>query len=310
MNQDPMNPSKSLRKIRAAPNRVGSGTLTRGLAAAVLVLACHAVASAQAPHKRPAAPSSLRLYIFDCGIIHTQNATAYSLKKEEVATTEMAIPCIMIAHPKGTLMWDNGDIPDSAFPPGGGPAKLGVVTQEKPLLTQLAAVGYTPADITYLAMSHYHGDHVANANAFAGSIWLVRKLERDGMFASVPLVRSPAENYNLLKNSNTVIIDKDEYDVFGDGQVILKSTPGHTPGHQVMFLKLAKTGPIVLGGDLYHYPEERSLNRLPVAEFNRDQTAASRAELEVFLKKTGAQLWIQHDFVGNSKLKKAPEFYD
>jgi len=107
-----------------------------------------------------------------------------------------------------------------------------------------------------------------------------------------------------------VIIDKDEYDVFGDGKVIIKSTPGHTPGHQSLFLKLAKTGPVVLSGDLYHYPEERTLNRLPVAEFNKEQTAASRAELEVFLKKTGAQLWIQHDFLGNAKLKKAPAFYE
>ncbi len=256
------------------------------------------------------APKSLRLYIFDCGIIHTTNVDAYSLKKEEVASTEMAIPCILVAHPKGTLMWDNGDIPDRAFPPGGGPASAGVVTQAKPLLPQLAAVGYTPADITYLAMSHYHGDHMANANAFAGSTWLVRKVERDRMFSGEPILRSDPANYSLLKNSKTVIIDQDEYDVFGDETVIIKSAPGHTPGHQVLFLKLKKTGPIVLSGDLYHYPEERTLNRLPVAEFNKEQTAASRGELEVFLKKTGAQLWIQHDFVGNAKLKKAPEFYE
>jgi glyoxylase-like metal-dependent hydrolase (beta-lactamase superfamily II) len=77
---------------------------------------------------------------------------------------------------------------------------------------------------------------VANANAFAGSIWLVRKVERDRMFSDVPIPRSDPANYNLLKNSKTVIIDKNEYDVFGDGRVIIKSTPGHTPGHQVLFL--------------------------------------------------------------------------
>jgi N-acyl homoserine lactone hydrolase len=258
----------------------------------------------------PKAPKSVRLYIFDCGTIHTKTVETYSLKNEEVGSTEMAIPCIMVAHPKGTLMWDNGDIPDTAFPPGGGPASAGVVTQARPLLPQLAAVGYTPADITYLAMSHYHGDHVANANAFAGSTWLVRQVERDRMFSDVPIPRSDPANYSALKNSKTVIIEKDEYDVFGDGTVIIKSAPGHTPGHQVLFLKLKKTGPLVLSGDLYHYPEERTLNRLPVSEFNKDQTAASRAELDVFLKKTGAQLWIQHDFLGNAKLKKSPQFYE
>jgi N-acyl homoserine lactone hydrolase len=276
---------------------------------AILLGACLA-ASLPAAQKHAKAPKSLRLYIFDCGTIHTPTVDAYSLKKEEVGSTEMAIPCLLIVHPKGALMWDNGDIPDRAFPPGGGPASAGVVTQDKPLLPQMAAVGYTPADIKFLAMSHYHGDHVANANAFAGSIWLVRKVERDRMFSGEPIPRSDPANYSQLKNSKTVIIDQDNYDVFNDGTVIIKSAPGHTPGHQVLFLKLAKTGPVVLSGDLYHYPEERTLNRLPVAEFNKDQTAASRAQLEIFLKKTGAQLWIQHDFLGNQKLKKAPDYYE
>ena len=275
----------------------------------VALLVSGTVMAAQT-HKAPKAPASLRLYIFDCGVIHTQNGDAYSLKKEEMGSTEMSIPCILVAHPKGTLMWDNGDIPDRLFPAGGGQATLGVVTQDKPLLPQLAAVGYVPSDITYLSMSHYHGDHVANANAFAGSTWLVRKVERDRMFSGEPILRSPIENYDQLKNSRTIILDKDEYDVFGDGTVVIKSTPGHTPGHNVLFLKLKKTGPVVLSGDLYHYPEERSLNRLPPGDFNKEQTAASRAELEVFLKKTGAQLWIEHDIIANRTLKKAPQFYE
>ncbi|HEY3825304.1 MAG TPA: N-acyl homoserine lactonase family protein [Bryobacteraceae bacterium] len=274
---------------------------------AILFAACLAGTAAAQP---PKASKSLRLYIFNCGTIHTTNGDAYSLKKEEMGSTEMAIPCFLVVDPKGVLMWDNGDIPDSVFKPGGGPASVGVVTQDKPLLLQLAAVGYTPADIRFLAMSHYHGDHVANANAFAGSTWLVRKVERDRMFSDTPIPRSDSANYSKLKDSKTIIIDKDRYDVFGDGKVIIISTPGHTPGHQSLFLKFAKTGPVVLSGDLYHYPEERTLHRLPVAEFNKDQTAASRAQLDLFLKKTGAQLWIQHDFLGNAKLKKAPDFYE
>ncbi len=284
-------------------------SLRNVILAVAVAVAGAGVVSAQT-HKPPKPPKSLRLYIFDCGTIHTTNGDAYSLKKEEMGSTEMSIPCILVAHPKGTLMWDNGDIPDRAFPPGGGQAKAGVVTQDKPLLPQMAAIGYAPGDITYLSMSHYHGDHVANANSFAGSTWLVRKVERDRMFSGEPILRSPIENYSALKDSRTILIDKDEYDVFGDGTVVIKSTPGHTPGHNVLFLKLKKTGPVVLSGDLYHYPEERTLHRLPVAEFNRDQTAASRADLETFLKKTHAQLWIEHDIVGNRKLKKAPEYYE
>ncbi len=240
--------------------KILSGSI--GIALALILGAGEASAQTHTP---PKAPDSLRLYVFDCGVIHTMNGDAYSLKKEEMASTEMSIPCLLIAHPKGTLMWDNGYIPDRAFPAGGGRATSGVVTQDKPLLPQMAAVGYAPGDITYLSMSHYHGDHVANANAFAKATWLVRKVERDRMFSDTPIPRSDPSNYIDLKTSKTVLIDKDEWDVFGDGTVVIKSTPGHTPGHNVLFLKLKKTGPIVLSGDLYHYPEERTLHRLPVA---------------------------------------------
>ena len=107
-----------------------------GLIGIALALVASGIALHAQAHKPPKAPKSLRLYIFDCGVIHTTNGDAYSLKKEEMASTEMSIPCILVAHPKGTLMWDNGDIPDRAFPPGGGRATLGVVTQDKPLLPQ------------------------------------------------------------------------------------------------------------------------------------------------------------------------------
>jgi glyoxylase-like metal-dependent hydrolase (beta-lactamase superfamily II) len=130
------------------------------------------------------------------------------------------------------------------------------------------------------------------------------------MFSSPNPERTIRDNYNALAGSKTVIIDKDEYDVFGDGKVVLKLSAGHTPAHQVLLVDLEKTGPVVLAGDLYHYPEERTLNRLPVRDFDKAQTAASRAAMETFLKEKGAQLWIQHDIAAFEKLRKAPEFYD
>ena len=275
----------------------------------VMVIAASALLAApQQPKVRT--PQSLRLFVFDCGTLHFMNADAYSLKKEEVAQFDMSVPCFLVAHPRGTMIWDAGIIPDTDFKPGSGTVTAGIATSSTPLLPQLRTAGYGPGDITYLALSHYHSDHVANANAFAGSTWLVRKAERDIMFSDPPPARTATANFSALKNSKTVIVDKDEYDVFGDGTVVIKSAPGHTPGHQVLFLKLAKTGPVVLSGDLYHYPEERKLNRLPTREFNVEQTAASRAAVDAFLKKTGAQLWIEHDLAANAKLKKAPAYYD
>jgi N-acyl homoserine lactone hydrolase len=207
-------------------------------------------------------------------------------------------------------MWDVGVIPDTAFTGAGAPVTEGASTVAKPLLPQLAAVGYTPADITYLALSHYHSDHTANANAFAGSTWLVQRVERDAMFAEKPAGIIQQGTFSALKTSKTTLLEKNEYDVFGDGTVVIKSAPGHTPGHQVLFLKLKKTGPILVAGDLYHYPEEQTMNRFPSFEFNKEQSAASRAAIDAFLKKNHAQMWIEHDAATNAKLKKAPEFYE
>jgi glyoxylase-like metal-dependent hydrolase (beta-lactamase superfamily II) len=270
----------------------------------LIALAVCVCASAAEP------PKSLRVYVIDCGSLNIPDTTPYRLKKEDVATTYMSAPCFLIAHPGGTMMWDAGAVPDSNFKPGTTTAMMRYATAVKPLTAELAEIGYAPRDITYLALSHFHWDHVGNANLFAGSTWLVRKLERDIMFSIPPSPRTEPANYSALKNSKTIVIKDNDYDVFGDGTVILKSAPGHSPDHQVLFLKLAKTGPIVISGDLYHYPEERQRNLIPTTEFNAAQSAASRAAIERFLKQTGARLWIQHDFTATAKLRKSPGYYD
>jgi len=269
--------------------------------------------SAQTRHAP--APKSLRLYVLDCGKITGVGATAFGFKDGELATTDMVTPCFLIAHPRGTLVWDTGEITDSNVKTDGTPTKQGAFTVTRPLLPQLAAIGYTPADITYLALSHYHGDHVANANSFAGSTWIVQQVERDAMFAPKATDQKgpgapAADLYGALKQSKVLLLKGEDHDVFGDGTVVIKFTPGHTPGHQSLFLKLAKTGPVLLSGDLYHYPEEMTLKRVPSFDFDKDQTAKSRAAMEDFVKKTGAQLWIQHDATAGAKRKIAPQYYD
>ena len=282
---------------------------------AAALAALTAVPPAAAQQKgRAAAPKSLRLYILDCGKITGVGETAFGFQPGQLATTEMFTPCYLIAHPKGTLMWDTGEIPDSNFK-APGPATQGAFTVTRPLLPQLAAIGYTPADITYLALSHYHGDHVANANAFAGSTWIVQKIERDAMFANSSSTArgSNAPNRALfgdLEKSKTTLLNSEDHDVFGDGTVVIKFTPGHTPGHQSLFLKLPKTGPVLLSGDLYHYPEELKLKVIPGFDFNKEQTAKSREMIETFVKNARAQLWIQHDAAAKARLKISPEYYE
>jgi len=209
---------------------------------------------------------SLRLYVFDCGSLNTDPAR-FSLKREEVTVAQTAIACFLVAHPRGRLMWDVGAIPDRDWTPTGAPVSHHLVlpdgnqrdlTLRKRLTDQLSEAGYTPPDINYLAFSHYHYDHTANGNAFAGATWLVRKVERDAMFADKPPPLTKPADYSALKNSKTTIIESDDYDVFGDGSVVIKLADGHTPGHQILYLKLPKTGGVVLSGDLYHFADRKS----------------------------------------------------
>ena len=293
----------------------------RGSVAVLAALAAAGVSpatTASGQARRPETPRSVRLYVLDGGTLQSDPAR-YRLTKEDVGTTELSVGAYLIVHPKGILMWDTGAVPDSDWTPTGKPVAQRIVlpdSQERfvtittPLAAQLKAAGYSPADVTHLALSHEHWDHTANANLFANATWLVRQVERDAMFVPMPVGAVRPATYSSLRNSKTGIVTADEHDVFGDGTVILKAAAGHTPGHQVLYLKMAKTGAVVLSGDLYHYPEERTLGRLPTFEFNEAQTRAARMAVEAFLKKTGAELWIQHNVATHAKLKKAPAYYE
>ncbi len=258
---------------------------------------------------------ALKLYVFDSGRLKSGNPAP--LIERGVTTTDMSVATFLIVHPRGTLLWDTGVIPDEMIQPGGTTSFRATV--QRTLASQLAEIGYKPSDITYLALSHYHYDHSANANAFAGATWLVQRPEHDLMFsgqlgASSPNSPAPdavAARFAGLQHSKTTILDGD-HDVFGDGSVVILSTPGHTPGHQSLYVNLAKTGPLVLSGDLYHYPAERELKDFtPFAALGDPaKEAASKMKVESFLAEKHATLWIQHDLIANEKLKKSPAYYD
>jgi N-acyl homoserine lactone hydrolase len=287
---------------------------TRRLALMIGILVTLGVSGGSAA---PSAPKSMRLYVLDCGMLTPtrEGVERYHITIAEAGETRMPVPCFLVVHPRGTLLWDTGVIPDEtveAQPQGArgsvNPTVAAFVARS--LKSQLAQIGYAPADIKFVAVSHAHIDHTANLNEFAASTWLTRPAERDFMWAE----NNPRVNpsfYTRLKNSPIVLLDKDEHDVFGDGQVVIKAAPGHTPGHQVLVLKLAATGSVMLSGDLYHYPAERTLHRAPPDnEANVQQSAASRSTIEAYLQKTKTTLWIEHDFISNAKIKKSPAYYE
>jgi glyoxylase-like metal-dependent hydrolase (beta-lactamase superfamily II) len=260
--------------------------------------------------EQPKPPATPRIYVFDDGTIKGLDPKLFNFTRDELKEVDFGDHSYLIVHPRGTLMWDSGEIPDSAFKADGAPVTQGIMAASKPLLPQLAAAGYKPADITYFAMSHYHSDHTGNANAFAGSTWIVQKAERDVLFGDKPPGIMAVDTFSALKGSKTKILNGEDFDVFGDGTVVIMSTPGHTPGHQVLAVKLAKAGTIVLAGDLYHYPEERATGKTPTFEFNAEQSKASRAKIEKFVKDNNAKLWIEHDIATHAALPKPPQYVD
>jgi len=281
----------------------------RRIAFTVVTLAV-ALLSLAVAQQRPAPVKTVRLYVFENGSIKGLDPKLFNFTREELKEVDFTNTSYLIVHPKGTLMFDAGAVEDSHFKGDGAPVTEGIMTATKPLLPQLAAAGYKPSDITFFAMSHYHSDHTANANAFAGATWIVQKAERDFMFADKPQgIIQPAQ-YSALKTAKTKVLNNEDLDVFGDRTVVVKSAPGHTPGHQVLFVKLPKMGPVLLAGDLYHYPEERTTGRVPTFEFNVDQSKASRAKIELFIKEQQALLWIEHDIATHAKLPKAPAFVE
>lgn len=285
------------------------------IAASVLAVAPLTVI---AQSRAAGASSSVRLYVLDGGVL-ASDPTRYHLSLDDVAETSLSVAAYLIVHPRGVLLWDAGAIADwERISPEAG-VEQHVVRQDgddrfvvlaPPLEDQITDAGFALSDVTHLVLSHYHWDHTANASLFPDALWLVTAIEREKMFGANPPGGTRPVTYTALENNRVEIIDEIEHDVFGDGTVVIRQTPGHTEGHLVLLVELENTGSVVLSGDLYHYSAERTLNRLPDFDVSEAQTAKSRAELEEVLTKTGADLWIQHDLVHHRTLKLAPAYYD
>ena len=270
----------------------------------------HMTSSVQAQTAKPV--NSLRMYIFDLGNLPLTDGSLF----DPPIKIEPGDCCIivghLIVHPKGTLMWDTGTVPDSLI----GTKTFGAEWYNgKPLRAKLAEIGYRPEDVTYLGLSHYHFDHTANANLFKSSTWIVQETERAAMFADAkPHGMSPPvlSHYNELKNGKTIILaNMESYDVFGDGSVVIQPAPGHTPGQQVLVVKLPKKGRVMVGGDLYHLRQERAAQAVPTKlEYDVAQSRASRAKIEEYVKRNNIPLWLVHDSRLYATLPKAPAYIE
>jgi glyoxylase-like metal-dependent hydrolase (beta-lactamase superfamily II) len=168
----------------------------------------------------------------------------------------------------------------------------------KTLASQLEQIGVKPDDVTYVTVSHTHGDHVRNIALFPTSTVLIQGAEYDWAMAG------PAKpTFVATQKIEKLTGDRD---VFGDGTVKIVSTPGHTPGHQSLLVQLPKTGWLLLSGDAVHFQDNWTHKRVPSMNFNRDQTLASLQRIAALLEERKAQLWINHDKPQSATLRYAP----
>lgn len=277
---------------------------------ALCALSLTAMGEIDAKNIKSTGSVDVKLMVFECGDLTILNANNVDPTRAVGETAESASPCYLIKHPDGMLMWDTGlddgliDKPKGKIE-GGGSLIFKVKTT---LASQFEEANINPKKIEYIAFSHMHLDHTGNAKYFDTATWLVQKKElkvaKGGLASLVGFVKRDYQD--LIPRAQGI---DGNYDVFGDGSVVIISTPGHTVGHQVLFVDLPKTKAVILSGDMVVSAaawEQRSS-----IESKRSKKAKASLELvEKVMQQTGANLWVQHDKPQFDKLQKAPYVYE
>jgi len=251
------------------------------------------------------AGKGILLYTLDGGRVNAAGTDATELSDDGAyagRTFDMPVPCFLVRHPDGDLMWDSGmsqtrtDLGEWASP---GPS----------IASQLDDIGVKPEEVRFLVLSHGHWDHSGNGGLFAASTWIVNPLERAAMFDDESRQSQAMDDYGTLETADTRLIT-DDHDVFGDGSVLIVQAPGHTPGHLVLLVRLAKAGPILLSGDLWHLAESRTHRRLPIYNTDRAETLSSMDRVEALASREGARIVIQHELADFLSMPHVPAYLD
>jgi glyoxylase-like metal-dependent hydrolase (beta-lactamase superfamily II) len=254
-------------------------------------------------------PPDVRLYVLDCGRLDIRDLRMFDDSGAlDGKPGTMSVPCFLVRHPKGTLLWDTGLGDVIADHPGGVELAPGIrATVQVKLVDQLKALGLRPADMDYLAFSHWHEDHTGNANLFGKATWILQRRELAAATGPTPPPFESLAPVAAWRHARKRIIDGDA-DVFGDGSVRILSMPGHTPGHQVLEVRLPQAGTVLLAGDLYHSRENRRFRRVPRINVDRAQTLRSMRRFEAIAAREQARVVIPHDPRDVAGLPRFPAF--
>ncbi|SDB60505.1 Metallo-beta-lactamase superfamily protein [Flavobacteriaceae bacterium MAR_2010_188] len=250
----------------------------------------------------------LKLYTLDGGTVQVNKLEVFSQgDRYKGESREFADPIYVIEHPKGRILWDAGlaeglvgqepfTTPDGAF----------TVSRKDSIESQLQTLNLTPADFDYLILSHTHFDHSGSAAKFKDATWIVQEKEYDFVTSEENQKNDP-DTFNAIKGLTKIQKINGDYDVYGDGKVVIKFTPGHTAGHQSLFLDLDEEGPIILSGDLYHFEENRTDRVVPSFNYSVDETLNSMNAFEAFANEKNAKVYIQHSTKDFNAMPKAPK---
>jgi N-acyl homoserine lactone hydrolase len=270
-------------------SRIGVGML------ASLAVIAAAAASAQTP-------PDLSLTRFDCG--KTTTLTDVSRFSDVAAfkglNVQLTFSCYLVKHGNDYLVWDTGNPPAS----GSAPAPT---APKSSLVEQLAQLHLQPEQITFVGISHYHGDHVGQVASFPQATLLIGKADWDALNDAKPNAAiNPANFAHWISGGGKVEPVSGDKDVFGDGSVIMLNTPGHTPGHHSLLVKLKEKGNVLITGDLAHFHENYDSNGVPTFNTNRADTLASLDRFKQLAANLYATVIIQHDARDIDKLPAFP----
>lgn len=260
-----------------------------------------------------------RLYVLDGGMGRSADASAWTNMLYPPNTPiDIAAWSHLIKHGDSWMLFDTStnDGYVKLSDPGGNGLRW-IKKESQTLPPQLKAVGITGDDIKYIGISHSHPDHIGNVEQFKKAEVLIQEREYNSTFANGNgPTGGPAYAGPVMEKDHPHKLLQGDYDVFGDGSVILFYTGGHTPGSQVCLVRLKNTGYVLLSGDAVHLRSNFDTRRIPRfggATPENDwllSVPAAFARVEALLKFYKAQLWVHHDFEDYKGRKLAPKYYD
>jgi N-acyl homoserine lactone hydrolase len=252
--------------------------------------------------------AEVELWRLDCGEIEVRDLSLFSDTYNHVGEKRtLTDSCYVIRHDQDYMLWDAG-LPAGLLGATLDPSAVLAPTLAKDILTQLAQIDVKPEQISRLGISHNHFDHVGQAATFPQATLMIGAADLAQFKADpLPFAVNPALLKPWLAGGSKVDAISGDRDIFGDGTVTILSTPGHTPGETSLLIRLAKTGPVLLSGDVAHFEEQFESRGVPGFNFDRAETLASMERLMGIAKALGATLIVQHDTRDIAKLPAFPK---